>query len=116
MPPIRCSSRCPTTRLGRRSWRRSSMVGTGSTSACRRDPRMEPRLSSSPSERRGLFDGVLARGGVREATGDRAWLQAMLDAEAALAAALVDVGFVSPSDAAAIRGACRAERYDVDEL
>jgi 3-carboxy-cis,cis-muconate cycloisomerase len=31
-----------------------------------------------------LFDGVLARGRVREAVSDRAWLQAMLDAEAAL--------------------------------
>jgi hypothetical protein len=28
----------------------------------------------------GLFDGVLARGPVREAVADAAWLQAMLDA------------------------------------
>ena len=35
----------------------------------------------------GLFDGVLARGPVREAVSDRAWLQAMLDVEAALARA-----------------------------
>ena len=40
----------------------------------------------------GLFDGVLARGGVREATSDRAWLQAMLDVEAALARARARAG------------------------
>ena len=37
----------------------------------------------------GLFDGVLARGPVRQAVSDGAWLQAMLDFEAALARALV---------------------------
>ena len=35
---------------------------------------------------RGLFDGVFARGGAD--TGDRAWLTAMLQIEAALARAL----------------------------
>ena len=35
----------------------------------------------------GLFDGVLARGSVRHAVGDGAWLQAMLDFESALARA-----------------------------
>src|SRR5215210_5657852 len=34
-----------------------------------------------------LFGGVLARGAVREAVSDAAWLRAMLDAEAALARA-----------------------------
>jgi 3-carboxy-cis,cis-muconate cycloisomerase len=35
----------------------------------------------------GLFDGVLARGGARAAVDDGAWLQALLDVEAALARA-----------------------------
>jgi 3-carboxy-cis,cis-muconate cycloisomerase len=64
----------------------------------------------------GLFDGVLARGPVREAVGDRAWLQAMLDFEAALARALARAGLVSDADAQAIGRACRAEDYDVAAL
>jgi 3-carboxy-cis,cis-muconate cycloisomerase len=47
---------------------------------------------------------------LREAVSDRAWLQAMLDAEAALAVA-------SGSDSAdAIRSACDLDRYDVDAI
>src|SRR4051794_38539439 len=57
-----------------------------------------------------MFDGVLARGGVRDAVSDRAWLQAMLDAEAALARAM------RLPDADAIAAACRAELYDPAEL
>jgi len=52
------------------------------------------RPSSSPSE--GLFSGIYARGGAAAAVGDEAWVQAMLDVEAALgaprlAAAEIDV-------------------------
>src|SRR4051794_40067954 len=57
-----------------------------------------------------MFDGVLARGGVRDAVSDRAWLQAMLDAEAAFARAMRLPG------ADAIAAACRAELYDPAEL
>jgi 3-carboxy-cis,cis-muconate cycloisomerase len=58
-----------------------------------------------------LFGGVLERGAVSEAVSDRAWLQAMLDFEAALARA------AQPAPVAdAIAGACRAERFDVEEL
>jgi 3-carboxy-cis,cis-muconate cycloisomerase len=64
----------------------------------------------------GLFDGVLARGAVREAVGDRAWLQAMLDFEAALARAEARAGIVPAEDAAAIGHACRADRFDVAAL
>jgi 3-carboxy-cis,cis-muconate cycloisomerase len=64
----------------------------------------------------GLFGEVLARGRVREATGDRAWLQAMLDVEAALARAQAAAGLVAHEHADAITAACRAERYDVDAL
>jgi 3-carboxy-cis,cis-muconate cycloisomerase len=61
----------------------------------------------------GLFDAVLARGGAREAVSDGAWLQAMLDVEAALARACADVGVIPASHAEAIAGACRAELFDV---
>jgi 3-carboxy-cis,cis-muconate cycloisomerase len=59
----------------------------------------------------GLFDGVLARGAGR--VGDRAWLEAMLDAEAALARARAAVGQISGAVADAIAAACRAGDYDI---
>jgi 3-carboxy-cis,cis-muconate cycloisomerase len=68
------------------------------------------------SENTGLFDGVLAAGPVRERTGDIAWLQAMLDFEAALARAEAEVGLVEPEHAKAIAGVARAELYDVSAL
>jgi 3-carboxy-cis,cis-muconate cycloisomerase len=76
------------------------------------------RPSSSPSEPAGggLFDGILARGPVAEAVGDRAWLQAMLDVEAALARAQARAGLVPGEAAEAIAAACRAERFDAARL
>ena len=68
------------------------------------------------SDSGGLFGEVLARGRVREAVGDRAWLQAMLDVEAALARAQAAAGVIATEHAKAIAAACRAERYDVDAL
>jgi 3-carboxy-cis,cis-muconate cycloisomerase len=73
------------------------------------------RPSSSPSEppaAGGLFDGVLARGRVAAEVSDRAWLQAMLDVEAALARAQARAGLVSEDDARAIGAACDADRFD----
>ena len=73
------------------------------------------RPSSSPSEppaAGGLFDGVLARGRVAAEVSDRAWLQAMLDAEAGLARALAQAGAIPGDDAAAIAAACDAGRFD----
>jgi 3-carboxy-cis,cis-muconate cycloisomerase len=64
----------------------------------------------------GLFDGVLARGGVRAAVSDTAWLQAMLDVEAALARAEAGAGVISAEHAEAIAGACQAERFDIAAL
>jgi 3-carboxy-cis,cis-muconate cycloisomerase len=52
-------------------------MATDSTSGSR----ASARPSSSTSE---LFGGIYARGAVAEAVGDEAWLQAMLDVEAAL--------------------------------
>lgn len=63
-----------------------------------------------------LFDPVLARGAVREATSDRAWLQAMLDVEAALAGALADEGLIGRESADAIVRACDAGRFDAAAL
>lgn len=64
----------------------------------------------------GLFDGVLARGRVREAVGDEAWLQAMLDAEAALARASAQAGLLAHEDAEAIAAACLAVHFDIAAL
>jgi len=64
----------------------------------------------------GLFDAVLARGSVRAAVADRAWLQAMLDVEAALARAQAAAGVIAAEHADAIAAACRAERFDVAAL
>jgi 3-carboxy-cis,cis-muconate cycloisomerase len=64
----------------------------------------------------GLFDGVLARGRVRDAVGDAAWLQAMLDVEAALARASAAVGLLSLEDAESIAAACGGAHYDAAEL
>jgi 3-carboxy-cis,cis-muconate cycloisomerase len=59
-----------------------------------------------------LFDGIYGRGETAAQIGDGAWLQAMLDVEAALAVALD-----APDDAARqIAGACRAENFDVGAL
>jgi 3-carboxy-cis,cis-muconate cycloisomerase len=61
----------------------------------------------------GLFDAVLARGSARDAVADEAWLQAMLEVEAALARACAEAGVIPASHADAIAGACRAELFDV---
>jgi 3-carboxy-cis,cis-muconate cycloisomerase len=67
--------------------------------------------SSSTPEPGGLFTAVLDHGPVHDATTDRAWLQAMLDFEAALAGASADAGLISSDDAAAIAAACVAGNF-----
>ena len=47
---------------------------------------------------------------------DTAWLQAMLDVEAALAAAAADAGLVPRSDAEAVTACCQADRFDLPDL
>jgi 3-carboxy-cis,cis-muconate cycloisomerase len=64
----------------------------------------------------GLFEPIFVPDALSEAVGDRAWLQAMLDAEAALAAAQAAVGVISSSEAEAIRSRCEAGRFDPAEL
>jgi 3-carboxy-cis,cis-muconate cycloisomerase len=63
-----------------------------------------------------LFDGVLARGAVAGAVDDAAWLQAMLDFEAALARAEADAGLFPAAQAEAITRQARAELYDAGEI
>lgn len=67
----------------------------------------------SPQAVGGLFDAVLARGAVGAAVGDPAWLQALLDVEAALARAQARAGLLHPDVAEEIAAACRAERFDL---
>jgi len=68
----------------------------------------------SNSERDGLFSALFDRGAA--ATGDGAWLQAMLDAEAALARALEAAGQAPAGAGAAVTAAARADRFDVARL
>ncbi len=109
--PVLVGRRPVAARHARRAVARRTAIG--STSVCR----APVRPSSSASEPgAGLFDAVLARGPVRAETSDRAWLQAMLDAEAGLARAQARVGLIPAEDAEAIARACRAERFDLEAI
>ncbi len=77
---------------------------------------MKPSSSSSEPSDFGLFDGVLARGPVREQVSDAAWLRAMLEVEAALARALASAGVIGEAAAAEIAAACRPESFDIAEI
>lgn len=72
------------------------------------------RPSSSSSD--GLFGGIFGRGPVAAQVSDAAWLQAMLDVEAALVEALARVGLTTGAVAEIVAGCCRVEFYDLDEL
>jgi 3-carboxy-cis,cis-muconate cycloisomerase len=63
-----------------------------------------------------VLAGIYERGAVAPAVSGAAWLQAMLDAEAALARACAHEGLISAEAAEAIAGACRAERFEAAEL
>ncbi|WP_340557183.1 class-II fumarase/aspartase family protein [Streptomyces sp. GSL17-111] len=63
-----------------------------------------------------LLSPVRAGTPVEAAVGDAAWLQGMLDAEAALARAQAALGAVPAAHAEAITAAARAERFDVRAL
>ncbi|MET9695863.1 lyase family protein [Streptomyces sp. NPDC006529] len=64
----------------------------------------------------GLLSPVRAGTPAEATTSDTAWLQAMLDAEAALARAQARLGTVPPDAAAAITAAARADRFDARAL
>jgi len=63
---------------------------------------------------RGLFGGVFARGGVE--ADDTAWLQAMLDTEAALARALERAGLAPAGSGEAVTATARADNFEPNEL
>jgi 3-carboxy-cis,cis-muconate cycloisomerase/3-oxoadipate enol-lactonase len=66
--------------------------------------------------RAGLFGPLFSGSAADRELTDRAWLQAMLDAERALAAAAGGAGIVPQEAAAAIAAACDASRFDPDDL
>jgi 3-carboxy-cis,cis-muconate cycloisomerase/3-oxoadipate enol-lactonase len=69
-----------------------------------------------PSEAGGLVGPLFGGSRADQELSDRAWLQAMLDAERALATAAGGAGIVPPAAVAAIAAACRAGRFDPDDL
>jgi len=73
-------------------------------------------LSTEARSPGGLFEPILTTDELLEATSARAWLQALLDVEAALAGAEADVGIVPPEAAAAIAEVCAAGRFDPGEI
>ncbi|HEX3562197.1 MAG TPA: 3-carboxy-cis,cis-muconate cycloisomerase [Solirubrobacterales bacterium] len=58
------------------------------------------------SEGQTLFSGLFVGEAIAEATSERAWVQAMLDFEAALAGAEAEAGLIPPEAAEAIAAAC----------
>ncbi len=63
-----------------------------------------------------IFAAIAVPAQLREATSGQAWLQAMLDAERALAKAEAQAGVIPPEAADAIAASCRAELFDLAEL
>ena len=63
-----------------------------------------------------LFAPIFVPDAIREATDGRAWLQAMLDAERALAVAEARVGIVPVEAAEVIAGCCDVDLFDVEEI
>ena len=63
-----------------------------------------------------LFAPIFVPAPLREAVSDRAWLQAMLDAEAALARAEARAGVIPAEAAEAIAACCVADRFDAAAL
>src|SRR5262249_55978362 len=113
--PTRRTGHCvpwPTTPPARHSSRSAPTTATDSTSLSR--GRMRPSSSGSDP---GLFGAVLARGGAADEVTDGAWLAALLEVEAALAAAAADIGIVERSGADAVAAACSdVSAYDVHAI
>jgi 3-carboxy-cis,cis-muconate cycloisomerase len=63
-----------------------------------------------------VFAGVLARGGIGEQVSGRAWLQALLEFEAALARAQAHAGVITDEEANEIATVCQLDRFDVDAI
>jgi 3-carboxy-cis,cis-muconate cycloisomerase len=97
------------------------MRPSSSTSDSTSDPGPGP---TSPSSSEGLSEGVssglvgalFGSPAVDAAVGDRAWLDAMVEVEAALALAGARAGVVPPAAAEEIAAACGAGGFDVDAI
>jgi 3-carboxy-cis,cis-muconate cycloisomerase len=63
-----------------------------------------------------IFRPIFVPDEFREAVSGRAWLQAMLDAEGALATAEAQVGLIPHAAAAVIVSCCEATRFDPEEI
>jgi 3-carboxy-cis,cis-muconate cycloisomerase len=63
-----------------------------------------------------MFEAIFVPAQFRKALSDRAWLQAMLDVERALAAAEARAGVIPGEAAEAIAAACHADRFDEVDL
>jgi 3-carboxy-cis,cis-muconate cycloisomerase len=63
-----------------------------------------------------VFEPLFVPAALRDAVSDRAWLQAMLDAERALASAEARAGVIPPEAAEKIAAACRAENFDAGQI
>jgi 3-carboxy-cis,cis-muconate cycloisomerase len=70
-------------------------------------------VSDAGAEDLGLFGEIYTSAAVAREVNDHAWLQALLDTEAALARAQATAGLMSPDIAAEIGAVCRAERFSV---
>ena len=64
----------------------------------------------------GLFTPIFVPAPLRDAVSDRAWLQGMLDAEAALARAEARAGVIPAEAAEAIAACCDADRFEIAAL
>jgi 3-carboxy-cis,cis-muconate cycloisomerase len=63
-----------------------------------------------------LFDALFVPKQLRDAVGGRAWVQAMLDAEAALARAQASAGVIPRAAAERIAACCDASAFDVEQI
>ena len=63
-----------------------------------------------------LFEPIFVPDELRKVVGGRAWLQAMLDAEAALALAEARTGLIPAEAAKSISECCTADRFDPEEI
>ena len=63
-----------------------------------------------------MLDSIYAHTPIADLVTERAWVQAMLDVEAALTSALASMDEIPGDSARRIASACDAARYDLDAL
>jgi 3-carboxy-cis,cis-muconate cycloisomerase len=63
-----------------------------------------------------VFDAIFTPQALLDELGDRAWLQAMLDAERALSQAEAEAGVIPSEAASAIAACCRAELFESERI